>query len=41
MPMSELGLKGRRFTTVEDIQDESQEALDTLTKDDDRKCFQV
>ena len=35
-----LGLKGRRFATVEEIQEESQETLDTVTKDDYRKCFQ-
>lgn len=35
-----MGLEGRRFANLEEIHEGSQEALDTVTKDDYRKCFQ-
>jgi hypothetical protein len=33
-PNMKLKLKGRRFDTIEEIQDESQRVLDTLTEKD-------
>jgi hypothetical protein len=35
-----LKLKGRRFDTIEEIQAESQKALDTVTEKDFEEAFQ-
>jgi hypothetical protein len=34
-------MKGRRFDTIEEIQDESQRVLDTVPKRDFQRCFQA
>jgi hypothetical protein len=39
-PKMKLKLKGRRFDTTEEIQDESQSVLDTLTEKDLQQAFQ-
>jgi hypothetical protein len=39
-PKMKLKLKGCRFVTIEEIQTESQTALDTLTEKDIQEAFQ-
>jgi hypothetical protein len=34
-----LKLKGRRFDSIEEIQTESQDVLNTLTRNDFQQCF--
>jgi len=34
-------MKGRRFDTIEEIQEESQRVLDTIPKRDFQGCFQA
>jgi hypothetical protein len=34
-----LKLKGRRFDSIEEIQTESQDILNTLTRNDFQQCF--
>jgi hypothetical protein len=34
-----LKLKGRRFDSIEEIQTESQDVLNTLTQNDFQQCF--
>ena len=36
-----LRMKGRRFDTIEEIQEESQRVLDTIPKRDFQGCFQA
>ena len=36
-----LGMKGRRFDTIEEIQEESQRVLDTISKRGFQGCFQA
>jgi hypothetical protein len=39
-PKMKLKLKGRRFDTIEEIQDDSQRVFDTLTEKDFQEAFQ-
>jgi hypothetical protein len=39
-PKMKLWLKGRRFISIEEIQAESQQVLNTLTSADFNECFQ-
>jgi len=39
-PKIKLRLKGRRFVSIEEIQAESQQVLNTLTPEDFNECFQ-
>jgi len=40
-PKLRLQMKGRTFDTIEEIQEESQQVLDTITKRDLQGCFQA
>ena len=40
-PKLKLRMKGRRFDTIEEIQEESQRVLDTIPKRDFQGCFQA
>jgi len=40
-PKLKLRMKGRRFDTTEEIQEESQRVLDTIPKSDFQRCFQA
>jgi len=40
-PKLKLRMKGRRFDTIEEIQEESQQVLDTVPKRDFQGCFQA
>jgi len=40
LPEMKLRLKGRRFISIEEIQAESQQVLNTLTPEDFNECFQ-
>jgi len=40
-PKLKLRMKGRRFNTIEEIQEESQRVLDTIPKRDFQGCFQA
>jgi len=40
-PKLKLQMKGRRFDTIEEIQEESQQVLDTIPKRDFQGCFQA
>jgi len=40
-PKLKLRMKGRRFDTVEEIQEESQRVLDIIPKRDFQGCFQA
>ena len=41
LPKLKLQMKGRRFDTIEEIQEESQWVLDTIPKRDFQGCFQA
>jgi len=40
-PKLKLRMKGRRFDTTEEIQEEMQQVLDTIPKRDFQECFQA
>jgi len=40
-PKLKLRMKGRRFDTIQEIQEESQRVLDTIPKRDFQGCFQA
>jgi hypothetical protein len=40
-PKLKLRMKGRRFDTIEEIQEKSQRVLDTIKKRDFQGCFQA